>query len=1127
VNGQAPSFPLGTTQVQPGSVEDGADLGKLTPLAVGQQIGRYKLLAELGSGGMGVVYRALDPQLDRELAIKVLNLPKTVNVQDHHLKRFLREAQLTGQLEHPGIVPVHELGRAADGRWFLAMKVVRGQTLAARIRYRARQRGRGDLGSDIDVLVKVCDALAFAHNRGVIHRDLKPDNIMVGEFGEVQVMDWGLAKRLGATDELDEQATWQEVPDRPGQMVATLDGAVMGTPQYMAPEQARGEIAQLDQRSDIYALGAILYEVLTGTTPYGGATLWAVLSDVAEGRYVPLRRRRRNIPFELEAVVVKAMAFAPADRFTDVSELRAELQRYLAGTPLICARYGWADRAWRVARKHRRVLIATIVTAVIATTAFSWISNTRKAGQAAAAEEAARRALLAGDSERAERLATEVLLLMPGNSQAKVLLGEAALARERLARQARDAERLETLRREIASAQNVRDRASDRDQWFASRNVCLDLARDIQRLDPTDRTNRELLVTIALELADRLVEEESWSMALLMLDHAAMGGLDTAVLEQRREAIKTQRSAIREEQQRRTLELLDGLRKSPGEEGLHDEQVLELIRMPYPHIVELLLPAVLDDEPRVAQLAIEALGKIGDTSTRAWVPLAPLRRELPDEVRAWRADLELERNILLTGASDQQAQIELDAVELLSLRLIVTSLAHELELAVDIVWALGRLRDARADRSVFIMRQLAGTSSTFWRRTALPYRWLPSGTENASVEAVHALLQKRRYAEAVEQLDLIIAKQPKNADAWIARSLGREHLGELERALADVDTAIELRPNQPNLHCTRARLLDRSGMYERALAEIELALKLDPTMVEAFYERGSIHHRRGKAQLALADFEQALTLVQRGGRRPADLAMIHIGRGDAFLMLDELPAARRAAEIALEIEPQSPDALQFAAAVAFRQERFEDAAQLIEASIRRAADRAAPYIVRSALRVRTGDSAGALADLDRAIELGPNLANAYNDRGALHRNEGRLVEAEVDFLQAARLDPTSAVIQFNLGALYNALGRAEEAEAAFDAGLAAVPDDFDCLLGKTKSVVLRGEAAQAVVYVERAVAARPRSGAARVLLAQILIGQARYEEARAAIEAAEQLIDPTDPARGRLALMRMVLPQRR
>lgn len=243
----------------------------------------YQLLTVIGEGGMGVIWHARDLRFNRDVAVKLLKSDAPGDSPE--AQRFLAEARLTGQLQHPNIPAVHELGTLPDGRPFLAMKLVKGQTLSQLLKRDRVGPGNADRSRFIANFEQVCHAVGYAHAHGIIHRDLKPSNVMVGAHGEVQVMDWGLAKVLGASSEpegadpSDPEATLTPGTDivTPAQAGSvTRTGSVLGTPSYMPPEQAGGEIHKLDARSDVFGLGAILCEILTGRPPYRGASLYEV-----------------------------------------------------------------------------------------------------------------------------------------------------------------------------------------------------------------------------------------------------------------------------------------------------------------------------------------------------------------------------------------------------------------------------------------------------------------------------------------------------------------------------------------------------------------------------------------------------------------------------------------------------------------------------------------------------------------------------------------------------------------------------------------------------------------------------------------------------------------------------------
>jgi formylglycine-generating enzyme required for sulfatase activity/serine/threonine protein kinase len=304
---------------------------------------RYVREAVIGQGGMGVVHRVRDLELDRTLALKELRLDPA-QLTPLAAARFLEEAQVTAQLDHAGIVAVHEVGVGAEGRLYFAMKLVRGRDLKSILELPEGAEG-WSLPRFLTVLSRVCEAMAYAHSKGVIHRDLKPANVMVGHFGEVYVMDWGLALVLGRPDLHDlrlktgpvsasvhtlRRESGDGAHDSP---LVTMEGIALGTPSYMAPEQARGELERLSPRSDVYSIGAILYHVLGGEAPYvpRGARVSAerVLWRLIEGPPVPVTRLRPDIPAELVAIQERAMARDPAARYGDTGELAADLHAYL------------------------------------------------------------------------------------------------------------------------------------------------------------------------------------------------------------------------------------------------------------------------------------------------------------------------------------------------------------------------------------------------------------------------------------------------------------------------------------------------------------------------------------------------------------------------------------------------------------------------------------------------------------------------------------------------------------------------------------------------------------------------------------------------------------------------------
>ena len=362
---------------------------------------RYKLEGEIARGGMGAILKVWDEDLGRHLAMKVIlgreedeldpadTTADAPHVEERRLGRFLEEAQVTGQLDHPGIVPVHELGVDDRGRVYFTMRLVRGRNLKQI--FQLVRSGEEDWTREraLGVILRVCETLAFAHSRGVIHRDLKPANVMVGRFGEMHVIDWGLARVLGREDTKDirirpaDQTTVSLVrtsirsasasgtgsaTDSP---ILTMDGDVIGTPAYMAPEQAGGFVDEVGPHSDVYSMGCMLYHLLTESMPYvpRGKRLGAraVLQRVLDGPPTPVHELAPDVPGELQAICERAMAREPERRYESMEALADDLRRYLEGRVVTAYQTGALAelRKWIARNRGTFAALASTAAAVV------------------------------------------------------------------------------------------------------------------------------------------------------------------------------------------------------------------------------------------------------------------------------------------------------------------------------------------------------------------------------------------------------------------------------------------------------------------------------------------------------------------------------------------------------------------------------------------------------------------------------------------------------------------------------------------------------------------------------------------------------------------------------------------
>ncbi|HUQ02023.1 MAG TPA: serine/threonine-protein kinase [Kofleriaceae bacterium] len=388
----------------------------------------YELGAELGRGGMGRVLRARDRRLGREVAIKEL-----FRTGVEARRRFEREARITALLQHPAIVPVYEVVTDGTTDPYYAMRLVEGATLSERIGAATPLERR----ALVRHVLTVAEAMAYAHGQRVIHRDLKASNVIVGELGETVVIDWGLAKRLSEDDESAPDAgparfMVGSADVRPEDDL-TVAGAIMGTPAYMPPEQANGDA--IDARADVYAIGAMLYHTLAGAMPYSGRTSREILAEVVSGPPPPLTERLPDVPRDLAAIVARAMAREPADRYPSARELAADLARYLNGQLVASHRYAPRELFARWVRRHRAAVAVGAVAVVVAA-----VGGTIAVRNVIAARDRARADRTIAERERAKAV------LARSDATARADDAILALARTELASDPRAAlVRLETL----------------------------------------------------------------------------------------------------------------------------------------------------------------------------------------------------------------------------------------------------------------------------------------------------------------------------------------------------------------------------------------------------------------------------------------------------------------------------------------------------------------------------------------------------------------------------------------------------------------------------------------------------------------------------------------------------------
>jgi tetratricopeptide (TPR) repeat protein/tRNA A-37 threonylcarbamoyl transferase component Bud32 len=369
---QASDYPAEPATEAPETVTPGD--AAVRPEAAGLAPSRYQPIHFHAAGNLGEVFLAQDPELHRSVALKRIQERHAANPASR--RRFLREAEITGRLEHPGVVPVHGLGQDADGRPCYAMRFIQGESLQEAIeRFHGADKPGRDPGERrlalrqlLSSFVAVCKTMAYAHSRGILHRDLKPANIMLGKFGETLVVDWGLAKAFEGA----ETAPSQGAPLQPGNEEGgsgTQTGTILGTPAFASPEQAAGHWDLVGPPSDIFSLGATLYNLLTNASPYSATGVAETFSQASLGKVIPPRQRNQDVPRGLEAICLKAMARQREDRYGTALALADDVEHWLADEPVAAYREPGLARLRRWGRRHRPWVVGAIVLLVTATAA--------------------------------------------------------------------------------------------------------------------------------------------------------------------------------------------------------------------------------------------------------------------------------------------------------------------------------------------------------------------------------------------------------------------------------------------------------------------------------------------------------------------------------------------------------------------------------------------------------------------------------------------------------------------------------------------------------------------------------------------------------------------------------------
>jgi tetratricopeptide (TPR) repeat protein len=997
------------------------------PLADGV---RFQVLRPHATGGLGVVSVAHDTELGREVALKEIH--ETVASDSVSRDRFVREAEITGGLEHPGIVPVYGLGRYSDGRPYYAMRFVRGETLQDAVhRLHAGQAGYSLRGL-LTRFIAVCNAVAYAHSRGVIHRDIKPSNVMLGPYGETLVVDWGLAKPIGRESDSQTAVASGEVTLRPlsGSGSHTLAGAALGTPAFMSPEQARGEVANLTPATDVYSLGATLYMVLTDRAPVEGAEVIEMLEKVWSGDWPPPRKVKANVPPPLEAICLKAMSLRTAERYRTPLDLAADLERWLADEPITAYRERLRSRAGRWVRRHRPLVAACVAAAVVGlsllTGAMVWLRQ----------EQARRRA------------SAEIALARVAELEAKGRWTDARAALEQAEDRMMDVT-AEDLRQRLDTARQDLDLVARLDELRLSRASNTQGAYDHTS---TDRAYEKIFADAGLaapdddatEIGDRVGRSAVREPLVAALDDWAL----VATGGRRARALQAARRAD----------------PDPWRDRLRDPEVW----------ADRTILAKTASEAPVASVTpglAAAVGGFlrtdghGETLLRNAQAMNPgdfwLNFFLASilEARGQAAAAEgFDRAALAVRPDSAPAHNNL-GVALYQQHKTDEAIAHYLK-AIEL-----NPKFARPHSNLGVIyrdqNKLDEAAACFRKAIEIDPRFALAHSNLGIVLRLQGKLTEAAvcFGQAIE-LDPGIVQSQKGLSALLDPN------GNLDWLASFYREAIKGAPRNFSSHLGLGLALEKQGKYDEAAKCYRKALELNPSSSMACNNLGWALHQMGKTDEGVALLTRAIQIDARNAWAHNNLGVILRDQGKLNLAAEHF-------EKAMELDPRFALPVRNLGGVRYRQGKTDQAEKLFLKAIEIDPNYPNARMDLAGLQFDRGQLDDAIVNYRVAVGLDPKSAGASSSLGVVLSARGREAEAAALYRKAMQLDPKFAIAPANLADVLVRQGKPAEAEAMCRKALQLNPDLDVAVINLAEALLGQARYAEAREAVSRALTMFP------------------------------------------------------
>jgi serine/threonine-protein kinase len=1123
---------------------DGEPVTRPSSDEIPRDTGRYQILGEIGRGGMGAVLRGRDPELGRDLAIKILLQKHRDNPELHH--RFVEEAQLGAQIQYPGTVPVYEVG-SFDGRPFFAMKLVKGQTLAKLLA--DRDSPAHDLPRFLGIFAQVCQTMAYIHARGVIHRDLKPSNIMVGAFGEVQVMDLGLARVLpqgGIADEAPHDA------DRAVQSVistvrtgsdanASRTGLALGTPSYMAPEQACGDRDLVDERADVFGLGSILCEILTGLPVYAGA-FRQVARRATRGDTADALRRLDTCGADAELVSLarRCLAVERDERPRNSGEVVKLVAAYQAGV-------------------QERLKTAELARA----------AETARAEEAqATAQEAQRRA-------RAERQARRTTVGLAASILIAAALGGAGwqrIERDRLARTAMALSRVNTAMREATEARGrAQTAAPGHLEGWVEALTAAEKARDLLEpgIDPGLKPQVEgLLADIsaakaAAETAAREAERDLILRERVTDIRSAWGTGEVEPASCDAEYLAAFEEVGIGPRRLSPAEAAAKIRARPPDVAIELAAAIDhwadlrrwILRDPSGADRLTYVASLADPDPWRNRLRETSKKPMSAERTRGLQQLARSASTLDLPAVSltllglglhWGRDQKAEEsvlrlaqqrhprdpwiNLLLARSLDSAGRKEEAIGYFMALRALRPAAAHQLghllqrqgrpEEAIAVFEDLTHLRPRDYSHLDCLINVLVNQGRTH-EAESLRSKLIPMHEEalvrtprsailHANLAAHLGNQGKRKEAMAHVEEALRLDKKLAKANETLGAFLAEE--GKLEEGISRSTLATRLAPDDPSSHQRLAYVLRLSGKHVEAIEESKIALRLDPN--DPYNHSGLAVDliRLGKLPEALAEYRTAVQLAPRNARLRVDLGLTLVDLGHHDLAIKEF-------EEAIRVQPDFDDAhFALASSLWFGKHNAPRAIPILEGLIRRHPERAVFHNGLGAVLCNGKHAYGAAEACFRtAIKLEPKVAIYHHNLGNALSEQGRLDDAIDAYRRATELDPFSEWAHVNYAHLLADTGHVNEAVAHLVKAIDQVPRSSLLHYRLAGALEQQGKPQEAIAEFRTAIKLNPQYYEAHNNLGWALQRQNQLDQAIAEFQKAISLGPDVPIAHGNLA----------